>query len=348
MNSSAVPADKPPEPERHCVELETFVGEFEVAIPDETSARLHYFHEATSKGVACYCGHVGKPDDELARHFRCEKCKKLVWVTAQTIFADVRKFRPWILVIRLMENGVKFTPHNLHELVGISVSTLNDIKRKIDSVVLSQMPEDAPTVPSGLFAALLSRRTTETPARSHPRSEQLEMELQQGVRVEQLEDDAVVSVVVQSPIDAFSGPLSDSELAIWNCLTSEFTHFDDLFNQAELEIGEFNAVLMYLELRGLVKRSYDRYARVKQPKTSAVDISQLPVSDFVAFVRSIHGGIGRRLLQFYLASYWCFVDSQRWGPGKIFAACLKSPPVSAGQLRSYVTPLMVKILPRCG
>ncbi len=348
MKFSAEPADKPPEPERRCLDMEAFVGEFEVAIPDENGARVHYFQEVTSKGVACYCGHVGKPDDELARHFRCENCKKKVWVTAQTIFADVRKFRPWILVIQLMENGVKFTPHSLHELVGISASTLKDIKRKIDSVILSQMPEDSPTVPSGLFAALLSRRTTETPARSHPRAEQLEMELQQGGEIEHRDHGEVVPNVVQSPIDAFSGPLSDSELAIWNCLTSEFTHFDDLFNQSELEIGEFNAVLMYLELRGLVKRSFDRYARFEQPKTCAADTSQLPVSDFVAFVRSIHGGIGRRLLQFYLASYWCYVDSQRWGPGKILAACVKSAPVSAEQLRSYVTPLRVKILPRCG
>lgn len=314
------------------------LSRFDVAIPTEDSARAYVFAILAEGGVSCgNCGVVGYPGAE--RHFCCQGCKRPVWVTARTFFENVRKLRPWLALISLMENGVSFNPNQVCALIQVSCSTAAEMKRKLDCLIANQMPTDSPTVPSGLFKALFFRRTIETPARAHPREEQSQID-------EKIDSEKAPEVVPISNIDdPFFGPLNECEQAVWNCL-DESLDFDRLAYRSKLDTSALNAGICLLELRGLVKCSRGLYSRVPNHTQSSVDASKVPIGDFIKFVKTCHQGIGRRTLQWYLAAFWCYSDRQRWGPGEILSACLKASPASRHQMRMYVSPPFVKILPQ--
>ena len=313
------------------------LSRFEIAIPNEDSARAHVLAMLAANGVGCgNCGVVGFPGSD--RYFCCHGCKRPVWVTAHTFFENVRKLRPWLALIWLMERGILFNPNQVHSLIDVSCSTAAEMKRKLDFLVAEQMPPDSPTVPSGLFNALFSRRTIETPARAHPREEQSQID-------KQVETRSAPEVVPIADIDdPFYGPLNDCEKAVWDCL-EEPLDFDRLAYRSKLDTSALNAGICLLEIRGLVKCSRGLYSRVCLGQYD-VDTSKVPIGNFIKFVKTCHQGIGRRTLQWYLAAFWCHNDRKRWGPGELLSVCLKASPVSRQQLRMYVSAPFVKILPQ--
>jgi len=148
-------------------------------------------------------------------------------------------------------------------------------------------------------------------------------------------------------LDVFAGDLNECEQAVWNCLSHEFVDFDALAIRSGLDVSKLNAGICFFELRGLVKSSHGRYARLARIAPPDADVSKLPVQQFKEFVGAIHHRIGRRSIQWYLAAFWCFNDRIRWGPGKLLEACIRAAPISRAELRKYVPPPFVKMLPIC-
>lgn len=127
--------------------------DFDVEFPTEQSAKVHVLEKLVCEvGVECRtCGTSSSPDSHDARHFPCSTCNRPIWTSAGTFFADVRNFRPWLAMIFLMEHGVAFTPSQFSSIIGVSTSTAAEMKRKLDDVILSEIPGDAPAVPSSLL-----------------------------------------------------------------------------------------------------------------------------------------------------------------------------------------------------
>lgn len=341
MTTAAVAKSKRDALERQYSKIVDCLSAFNAEVPNEDSARARVFAGLVeNRGIECpHCRGVGMPGSE--RSFGCRKCKRIVWVTAGSFFENVRKMRPWLAMIWLFEHGVEFNPSQVCQSIGVSTSTAAEIKKKLDFLIASQMPADSPTVPSGLFADVFCRRTIETPARAHPREEQLEVDRKADKAL-----DTAPDVVPLDPEDPFSGPLNDYEQAIWDCLSDEFISFDRLVVLSQLPVSLLNSGIFLLRMRGLIKAQFETFARVPKSSRFKVDKNSVPFTGFVSFIKTVHQGIGRRMLQLHLAAFWCFIDRTRWGPGKLLSICLNSHPVSRHQLRTYVSPQFVKILPR--
>ncbi len=177
-----------------------------------------------------------------------------------------------------------------HKLVGIAYSSALAIIKKLTMVIQSRMGEEAQDVSSSCFATLLLRRSRETPARQHPRSE-LKVTDSESLSssgkhnsVERAEPDpgssSTLAHVPESSsfvdpgesLQTFRGTgneecqasvlseLSESEEKVYKLLSAEPAHFDILCEHSGMDTGPMSAALMMLELAGLARGvGNDRY-----------------------------------------------------------------------------------------
>ncbi len=138
-------------------------------------------------------------------------------------------------------------------------------------------------------------------------------------------------------------------------------HFDAICARTGLPAGEVSALLTFLELAGHVRRrAGDRYLRTIDDTTASCQkigdqhfsvraehtaATETLVQTLIKFVHEHYQGISRKYLQNYLSAYWCHIDRGRWHPGSLLEACLRFGPVRDEELRSFVSPVLVRILP---
>jgi hypothetical protein len=279
-----------------------------------------------------------------------------------------------------MDHGLLVSSSRFHQLVGIAQSTALIIFRKIAAVIAVHMNVDE-SLPSGLFSVLFSKRSRETPANAHPRSEQDIIEqqcaeslsvrqegadvrsVQQGLRDSQDTGTlkaSLMATVEASPgklmIDSDFGGLQPVELRVLSYLSASPLHVDSLLEMSQMPVGELSAALTMLELaEAAVRRPGDWYVLRRRALVGTGDGSskgesypskevRRGVEAFIETVRDNFHGISRKYLQSYLATYWCQVDRVRWGGGRLLNACWQALPVSSAQIVAYVTPLLVKLV----
>lgn len=336
-------------PERRYANIVDSMRLFDAQIPNEDSARRSLFAAlAEDRGIRCGgCGTFGMPGQDSKRFFVCRGCKRNVWITANTFFENVRRVRPWLAMTWLMEHGIPFNPYQIHELLCVSSSTAAEMKHKLDYLISEQMTADSPKAPTAVFTALFCRRTTETPARKHPREEQVEIERAKSVASDQF-DQAPSVVQEEEQSDSSLEAMEECEKAVWDCLSEEFVSFDLLACRSGLPVSVISAGVCLLKLRGVINETNGRFARVHKTVSQNFDANKVLIENFKIFIKRIHQGVGRRKIQWYLASFWCFVDRQRWGPGNVLAVCMRARAVKLDDLRRYVSPAYVKVLPRVG
>ena len=260
----------------------------------------------------------------------------------------MKKAPCWLAAIWLMEHGVALSSSGFHEVIDISqTSALNLIKR-INTVLQSHMPENAPTVPSSFFSLIFAKRSLLTPANAHPRAEQDEIDKamaaqsQTNTSEEETNEDE---------------PLSEVEATVYALLSEDPIDFDTLCQRTGMPAGPLSAALTMLGLKNAAERMpgdyYVRYVAKAHSKIPLkclddddfTDPTRTAIHAFIELVRFHWRGISRRFLQKYLAAHWCYIDRTRWPCGSLLQACLLFGKVNQNQLVNYVTPPLVKICP---
>jgi DNA-binding MarR family transcriptional regulator len=305
------------------------------------------------------CKQCGSQNIERAHGDRigiCNVCNAEVWPTSDTLFHGIRSARPWVLCICLLERGVRFNANQLHKVANVAQSSAAVILKKILLVVNNQLEQEslAIAVDSARYMPIFSKRSLETPANDHPNAEQEEMENRMlGNR----DPEGINAPAAEASI---LSKLSEPAQKIYKMLSTKPIHFNDLCTEMELPIPTVGAILSRLEIEGLIeKQPGDRWvrsnviapaptSRISLQSTDSEDISTGTHTDtgaFINLVKSDFHGISRKYLQLYLAAYWCQGDKGTWSAGTLLKACSRASAISYSEIRCYISPLFVRVMP---
>ena len=362
MSGSSSNFDPPNESAAQAADVYSLWAEFTTKYQTKESCVEELYRRGGSALLRCH--HCRQPLEKRkhgARAIECLRCRKETWPMAGTFFHRMKVPRAWLAVIWFLEHGVVLNAWTLHELVGITSSSAFSLLKKFATVIREEMPDDAMTVPSGVFYDLFWKRSRETPARRHPSAEEDDLYSEEADNSSHGNGggEANASTPVNGDCTQSSSPdtlqdLGQLEREICLLLSDEPMSLDVLYEQARIPVGTLSATLMMLELANLViKLPGSLYVRaaVKQSKPGmhAISAGELgeealkSIGDTMQFIASTWHGISRKYLQNYLAVFWCVMDTARWPRGALFDACLKFGPVFHEQTIAYVTPPIVKI-----
>lgn len=156
--------------------LEKLMEEFCELYPDDTAA-LRAIYERLGEEIF-HCRHCEDdlPKDYTVRSIKCGLCSKLNWLTSGTSLHGMRKPRAAFAAIWLCERGVVLTSPQFSDAFEISRSTGTNLIKKISYAMLETLDDQFSNVPTAALLEVYSRRSDDTPRRSHPSSEQQEME----------------------------------------------------------------------------------------------------------------------------------------------------------------------------
>lgn len=294
------------------------------------------------------CGSKSTGRRDAERIAICRDCGFQFSLTAGTFFDGIKKARPWLATIWLLEHGVRFNINQLHSALDIAYSTAWEMYQRL-AFVINKVMEDAEALlfeSSLVFESTFIRRSRATPANRHPIDEQAEIEKEQAaMHSDSVEDDL--------------SQLSDEEKEVLGVLSEEPIHFDHLCQAVNLSVGTLMATLMMLELAGFVaclpgnrfqlipgrtrKRSANDSSNCKQTLGDDQHLLNKLRKLGISLIHELHQGISRKYLQHYLAGFWCSLDRSRWASGTLLQACSQSSKVSRNEILSYVSPLKVKL-----
>jgi len=167
------------------------------------------------------------------RKLSCSKCKFVIWITAETFYHKARKFRPRAIIMRFHETGIVITANQAAKLLQVSNDLVNLVYRQIGIVVCNELPADATEDLSKNCLAVVSRRSTETPAREPPRAEESEM---------------ATSTATPTNSDSQSADkiskLRDTEKLVFESLLAKEQSFEQLLSSLSLDSSVLSRTLM--------------------------------------------------------------------------------------------------------
>jgi hypothetical protein len=349
--------------------LQLLVEEFDRLYPTEAAcvvALIGKFDEDEGKT----CNHCGSHDIQMESGDRighCDSCGKPLRTTADTFFEGIRSARPYLFVIWLMENGISVNGCELHRTLGIASSTGSRIIKMLSLVINESMQEEPLAICelSEGFVPIFYKRSLETPANKHPMTEEAEMEKRAlknalGTQSTHSTTSSSASATSASVANAVSGGnLSRPEEAVLQVLSLQPVKLEKLSEQTNMPIGKLSSLLMMLELKGLIESlPGEQYklllstakCSLGAPTTQAgtpvlPNLSLTNIDAAIDFIRTDFRGISRKYLQLYLGVYWCYVDRARWSCGKLLRACRNFRSVTEADIRAFVTPLVVRLMP---
>lgn len=286
------------------------------------------------------------------RVFRCQNCKKYTNVLANTIYSGKKRIKAWATRTWFLLMGFGTSSNKFAEELNIAQSSADIMFAQLTLMVLQNMT-DLMEVYSGEFLIGFIRRSRETEARMHPRSEQLridrEMNLAEGVSLDEQDFPETDS---EEDIDE-RPDLSEQEKALLKHINREALHVDEISNQTNLSESSISAALTLLELNGLVVRlPGDRYERPCSQKQSPkkprdeLGMSWTLIDEFIDYVRKYHHGFSRKYLQNYLAAFWCYADREYWNLATFADLCSRSLPITYNDVLEYVSPPHVRVWAR--
>jgi hypothetical protein len=263
----------------------------------------------------------------------------------------------------MKEDGVDFNAGDLHRLGYIAASTALEILKKLNTVIFSEMEAESNAIDvySGQFAPIVCKRSLETPANEHPTTEQDELEKRllskdQGAFAPGSSQSSGGTHSRRAAVNALSGP----QLAVYELLSTDPIDFETLREKTNMPIGPLSATLSLLELEELVERlTGDKYVcstggaaasrkawamQSSNGEDAAIYGTEM-ISSSINFVRSGFHGVSRKYLQLYLAAHWCHVDRARWSSNKLLKACRRFREVKPAEIRAFVSPLFMKVMP---
>ncbi|HEY9867964.1 MAG TPA: hypothetical protein V6D08_02050 [Candidatus Obscuribacterales bacterium] len=149
--------------------------------------------------------------------------------------------------------------------------------------------------------------------------------------------------------------LSPEEHRVYELLKGQDLACDELIQQTGFPAGAVSATLVLLEMAGLVERLpgavYTRRNGTASESLPAqpAEIEALSSDDkkavdsFKKTIRRVFFGVSRKLLQPYLAAFWCYMDRARWSADALFSTCIRAGPLSYKDMLEYVSPPLVKL-----
>lgn len=148
---------------------------FNQEYPDE-EACLHSLFSILSAVKAVICHSCCSPDLEriCGRRVICLSCGRSFSFTAGTFFARVRKLRAWFAAIWLLEEGMILSAGRLGQIIGMATSSAWSLLKKINLVLYESRENlDCIRLSPDSLAAAICKRSTLTPASTHPLNEHI-------------------------------------------------------------------------------------------------------------------------------------------------------------------------------
>lgn len=316
-------------------------SEFLESFPTDESCARYMVANGWNSGRNCtHCGENDFIQTVDFRIYNCVKCGKPNKIFEGTILFRVRKLRAWFAGHWFLSRGVFFSGKEFSVLLGVALDTAQRISHTI-SIHLIELMNGLPSVSTAFFQEIFGRRSSETPAKQHPVTEQAEIEKKYENPAEKTLDDVgkVLRLIENSN-------LSTDEKCVLEMLEhSEYKSIDELADNCSFEYSDLLSLLTMLEIKGLIQSAPGHIFRlVKAEKTFCASISEscsVAVQAFVRKVKSVNHGISRKNLQLYLALFWSTVHLDIWRNNDLLFELLDKEPLAKGVIRNYVSPLNV-------
>ncbi len=183
--------------------------------------------------ICRHCNHHQMLKGQLQRMYRCDVCRKEIWITGGSFFDHVRKFRPYLASFFLLERGIILSASDLSNVLGISVDTAGKIYKKVAKLVSEKMQGSGSDVSTTELSQIVCRRTIETPARQSPLAEEVEIQK----RLKLCEPEAAVEELKEPE-------LTTNEKVVLALLSELPILFAALCEKANLECGDASAAIM--------------------------------------------------------------------------------------------------------
>lgn len=329
-------------------EILAFIADFKKVFPDEKSlARLIsdlYKLGHFAACLACESENIDILRD--ARLIKCLDCSAERWLTSGTFFHGAKKLFPWVLDIYLKANGIFLASSRFHKLVGVAQSTALQISKRIAMVITSTYEEDSPEISTSFFIELFSRRSAESIAQQHPRSEQTA--INESQRDFEEDDDNI-------PEDQV-GNMTALQLEVFEHILYEPINSDDIIDKLpQRTFGEVAAALTMLELSGNIQRlSGDNYIRVRKP-TDAKHSSSSLITDKTEnsfesikyVIKTLFHAVSRKHIQHYIAKFWCIFVRDDWKGSELLHACAAYRHITEREITASVTPAFMRMPAQC-
>ncbi len=361
--------------------LDFCLAKFREEFPSAKHCIDGVFNALHKDGPECpHCGSSDIHRVSGERFMHCRSCKKKIWFMVGTAFECTHLLLPRFGYIMILSNGLSISKEEFYKRFDIDKKTATKIFHELTAIIEIFMQEEMFCVPSLAFIDSFLRRSRVTEARKPPSSEQEEMERwveeswkgQAGERVDveispSMREDAMADLqpesarheeqvetlmIVEAQREGESQP-SESNEKVYAALSDEPVYVEELLQKTGMALSEVNATLTMLELAGLVKQLFgNQYVRVIPGWTAAVSGSSgagtswarramEAVMDFMEFIAKTFRGISRKYLQRYLA-YWWYIRRAGEHSESLLDQCLSVGPIRDEDIRSYVSPLMVK------
>ena len=263
--------------------VETYLYEqFSIQFSTNAASLKELFRDANKLLLKCrHCGAIPTDVNFESRMRICESCGKKTSCTAGTFFDHMREPKAWLAAIWFMERGIVPTSSHFAKLVGISQSSALNILRKMRMVMMAAIDDDFPTVGSSVLYEIVSKRSLETPARSRPLQE--EVEIAKKRREQKAENQPLNNEAeMQDCDDEYEGPNKQSSKkepsskfrtvlsfldsfaqSVYELLSEVPTSFDKLCQRLTANSGQLSSALVMLSIAGLVAQlPGDCYVRI--------------------------------------------------------------------------------------
>lgn len=354
--------------------LAIYRSEFDHDVPTANDAENIIFERLSKAGmiVCTKCCGTRFTKKFSSRKVVCLGCKNRQSFTAQTFFHGMKKMaaKEYLFLLTLLERGVVVNASEFERHSSVAYSTSLAMIKKCAMVIEQKMQLETltPLTCSEIKEAVY-KRSFETPARKHPRCEQIvetQLECFEPVCDCGRNYDTTVEPTVSSAPDStesfntcetsgdFAIEMPEEQRNIFNLLTDKPVHFDDICKQMQIGAGALSAALVMLELDGLVTRQNEFYSRKSKTVLAnykrALSITLLPAEvpsklgrSLTAFLQNEFRGISQKCSQLYLALHWYFEDKHIWTKDRLLNACLASKPITYNDVRNYISPKTLNV-----
>lgn len=318
--------------------------DFEERFPDDETCARFLLENGWSVGRKCkYCDSTEFAETIDFKTHQCLQCGKRNRVFEGTILVRVQLVRPWFAGIWFLSTGVLYSRKEFSELFGIALDTAQRISNTI-SLHLTKKMDGFPTVPSASFSKIFERRSSETPARKPPITEQYELEKQ--ARSGEVSNSENNSAGASESSDGIE--LSEDEKNVLEMLDFEnWSSVNELAGKSDLDFSFLLTIIAMLEIKGFVvknpEHSLKRIILRRELATSNGEELGLVVNDFLETGKTVWHGISRKNVQLHVALYWSTTRLDIWEGGHLMFEILDCEPLSKGTLRSYVSPLNIQV-----
>lgn len=315
-----------------------------------------------------------------ASQVRCKVCRQVTFLFADTFFHRIHKPIAYAALFWLHDRGVGISANRLADFSGVVQSTAELIRKKLNVVIAENMLDEGTILSSEMFKPLCSKRSSQTPAKLHPSSEQDEIDKEYQDRRQKADQRDPNTKTGNPPDESYDYPPDDtndyppnntdvSPPGKTNDHSQEFTDWAEdlravytalstpmsaaqLCDSLDLPVNNILSAVTMLRLDGKICHSktgmLTQSPSISGKRDYSVELTQAVkdlLSKFFEHIKHVHHGVSRKNLQWFLCAFWAFVDRTHWSTKSLMQACLRFRHISTLEIRHYVSPPFVKMLP---